>query len=173
MILKYALEFLNKKIKEIYNNNIGKGKFKKKLKILNQDKKVNLSLNDEKLFLDKTLGEIFSENISARLSNYPLNYNKILIESLISEKDAEKKKCFVNLFNITFLDCLRYFRGDEIYIKELNGFKKFSSIKEALIEKDGKDYVDLLIYYLQNFKQILENKKPRNSKTIKIKVSDK
>ena len=173
MILKYALEFLNKKIKEIYNGNIGKGKFKKKLKILNQDKKVNLSLNEEKLFLEKTLGEIFSENISARLSNYPLNYNKVLIESLITEKDDEKKECFINLFNITFFDCLRYFRGDEIYIEELNGFKKFSSIKETLIEKDGKEYVDLFIYYLQNFKQILENKKPRNTKSIKINVSNK
>ena len=173
MILKYALEFLNKKIKEIYNGNIGKGKFKKKLKILNQDKKVNLSLNEEKLFLEKTLGEIFSENISARLSNYPLNYNKVLIESLITEKDDEKKKCFINLFNITFFDCLRYFRGDEIYKEELNGFKKFSSIKETLIEKDGKEYVDLFIYYLQNFKQILENKKPRNTKSIKMNVLNK
>ena len=85
----------------------------------------------------------------------------------------KKKKCFINLFNITFLDCLRYFRGDEIYKEELNGFKKFSSIKEILIEKDGKEYVDLFIYYLQNFKQKLENKKPRNTKSIKIKASIK
>ena len=64
MILKYALEFLNQKIKEIYKGDIGKGKFKKKLKILNQEKKVKLSLNNEKLFLEKIIGEILNKNIS-------------------------------------------------------------------------------------------------------------
>ena len=43
----------------------------------------------------------------------------------------------------------------------------------TLIEKDGKEYVDLFIYYLQNFKQILENKKPRNTKSIKMNVLNK
>ena len=173
MILKYALEFLNQKIKEIYKGDIGKGKFKKKLKILNQEKKVKLSLNNEKLFLEKTLGEIFSENISARFSNYPSNHNKLLIESLLKEKDDEKRKYFIKLFNLTFLECLNYFRGGESYKSELDGFKKFSSIKETLIVKDGKEYVDLLIYYLNNYKKILENKKPRNTKGIKAKISNK
>ena len=36
MILKYALEFLNQKIKEIYKGDIGKGKFKKKLKMMSK-----------------------------------------------------------------------------------------------------------------------------------------
>ena len=173
MILKYALEFLNQKIKEIYKSDIGKGKFKKKLKILNQEKKVKLSLNNEKLFLEKTLGEIFSENISARFSNYPSNHNKMLIEALLNEKDDEKRKYFIKLFNLTFLDCLNYFRGEEDYKSELSGFKKFSSIKETLIVKDGKEYVDLLNYYLNNYKKILENKKPRNIKGIKAKISNK
>ena len=143
------------------------------MKILNQAKKVNLSLNNEKLFLGKTLGEIFSENISSRFNNYPAKHNKKLIESLLNEKEEKKRKHFIKLFNLTFLECLNYFRGAETYKSELDGFKKFSSIKEAFIEKDGKEYVDLLTYYLNNYKKILENKKPRNTKRIKGKLSNK
>ena len=42
IITKFALEFLNKKIKEKYNDDLGKGKFKKQLKILNQEEKAIL-----------------------------------------------------------------------------------------------------------------------------------
>ena len=170
IILKFALEFLNKKIKEQYDGNIGKGKFRKELKILNQDEKVNSTVNIEKSFLTKTLKDIFSENISARLSNFPKNHNKILIESLIEEKDEEKKQYFIKLFNITFLDCLKYFRGEETDIGELEGFKTISSIKETLIEEQGEEYFDLFMYYLKNFKDIIESKKARKKKKLKIKI---
>ena len=170
IILKFALEFLNKKIKEQYDGNIGKGKFRKELKILNQDEKVNSTVNIEKSFLTKTLKDIFSENISARLSNFPKSHNKILIESLIEEKDEEKKQYFIKLFNITFLDCLKYFRGEESGIGELEGFKTISSIKETLVEEHGGEYFDLFMYYLKNFKDIIESKKARNKKKLKIKI---
>ena len=170
IILKFALEFLNKKIKEQYDGNIGKGKFRKELKILNQDEKVNSTVNIEKSFLTKTLKDIFSENISARLSNFPKNHNKILIESLIEEKDEEKKQYFIKLFNITFLDCLKYFRGEETGIGELEGFKTISSFKETLIEEQGEEYFDLFMYYMKNFKDIIESKKARKKKKLKIKI---
>ena len=63
IVLKSALESINKKIKEKYKNNIGFGKFKKKLQILNQENKVKSTAKDDKLFLHKTLKEIFSDNI--------------------------------------------------------------------------------------------------------------
>jgi hypothetical protein len=170
IILKFALEFLNKKIKEQYDNNIGRGKFRKELKILNQDEKVNSTVNIEKSFLFKTLKDIFSENISARLSNFQKNHNKLLIESLITEKDEEKKQYFIKLFNITFLDCLKYFRGEETGIGELEGFKTISSIKETLIEEQGEEYFDLFMYYMKNFKDIIESKKARKKKKLKIKI---
>ena len=173
IITKFALEFLNKKIKEKYNDEIGKGKFKKQLKILNQEEKVNTTVNLDKSFLLKNLKDIFSENISARFNNFPKNHNKLLIESLINEKDEEKKKFFIKLFNVTFLDCLKYFRGEETGIEELEGFETFSSIKDQLIEKNGNDYVDLLFFYLKNFKDIIDNKKPRNKKKVKGKKSHK
>ena len=74
------MEFINEKIKEKYKNNIGHGKFKKELKILDQKFKVNTKISVEKSFLTKTLREIFSGDISARLYNFPRQYNKMLIE---------------------------------------------------------------------------------------------
>ena len=111
--------------------------------------------------MDKSLKDIFSENISSRFKNYPPTHNKELIESLINEIDDEKRIYFNKLFNLTFFDCLKYFIDDMIFTNELNGFKKFSSIKGIIEQKQGKEYVDLLLYYFKNFKEIINNKKPR------------
>jgi len=160
IVLKYILEFINRKIREKYFGKIGQGKFKKELKILKQEEKVNSTVDSDKLFLNKSIKEIFSENISPRFSNYPPTHNKIIIESLINEEDEDKKIYFNSLFNITFLDCLKYFRGD-IIINELDGFIKFSSLEENIKNKHGKSYVDLMLYYLKGFQEIINNKKPR------------
>ena len=164
IILKYALEFINKKIKEKYKNNIGHGKFKKELKILTQEKKVKSTVDFDKSFLSKTLKDIFSDDISARFYNFSKDYNKELIKSLLLDKDEKKKQYFIKLFNITFNDCLKYFREDEdaFNIEELNGFKKISLIKDEFIKKHGNDYVEMLIHYLNNFEEIINNKKGRN-----------
>jgi hypothetical protein len=166
IILKYALEFVNKKIKEKYKNNIGHGKFKKELKILNQEKKVKSTVDFDKTFLTKTLKDIFSDDISARFFNFSKDYNKELIKSLLLDKDEERKQYFIKLFNITFIDCLKYFREDEgaFNIEELNGFKKISLIKDEMIKKDGNDYVEIFIHYINNFEEINNNKKGRNRK---------
>ena len=85
MIIKYSLEFINEKIKEKYKNRIGHGKFKKELKILNQEKKAKSTVDFDKSFLTKTLKEIFSSDISARFYNFSKDYNRKLIKSLILE----------------------------------------------------------------------------------------
>jgi len=163
IVLKSILEFINGKIREQYNNKIGHGKFKKELKILDQEKKVKSTVSFEKSFLNKTLKEIFSGDISARFYNFPRNYNKLMIESLIKDIDEERRKYFIKLFDITFIDCLKYFREDKEALKivELNGLKKISSIKEELITEHGNDYFGAFINYLQNFEVIINNKRGR------------
>ena len=47
-------------------------------------------------------------------------------------------------------------------IEELNGFKKISLIKDELIRKHGNDYVEIFNHYLNNFEEIINNKKGRN-----------
>lgn len=161
IILKYALKFINEKIEEIYQGDIGEGKFKKELKIISQKNKVKSTVNIDKSFFDKNLKDIFSENISGRFNNFPKTYNKTLIESLLNEEDEEKKSYFIELFNITFSDCLDYFMDNKNNNKKLEGFIKFSSIKESLIQQEGKNYIDAFIYFLKNFKNIINNKKSR------------
>ena len=162
IVLKYILEFINRKIREKYLGKIGYGNLRKELKILKQEEKVNSTVNNEKLFLNKSIKEIFSEDISPRLYNYSPTHNKIIIESLLNEEDEDKKNYFNSLFNITFLDCVKYFRGD-IIIKELEGFIRFSSIKEKIKNKHGKKYVDLMLNYLKRFQYIINSKKPRKT----------
>jgi hypothetical protein len=46
----------------------------------------------------------------------------------------------------------------------LYGFKDFSFIKDSLIQNNGEYYVNTLIEYLKNFKEIINKKRSRNSK---------
>ena len=174
IVLKSILEFINGKIKEQYNNKIGHGKFKKELKILDQEKKVKSTVSFEKSFINKTLKEIFSGDISARFYNFPRNYNKIMIESLLEDIDEERRKYFIKLFDITFIDCLKYFREDKEALKigELNGLKQISSIKEELIMEHGTEYFETFINYLQNFEDIINNKRARKRRKEKNKIEN-
>ncbi len=53
IILKYALKFINTKIKEIYKENIGYGRLNKQLKILKQDNKIKSTVDIDKLYFEK------------------------------------------------------------------------------------------------------------------------
>lgn len=102
IILKYALKFINEKIDEKYQGDIGQGKFKKELKIISQKNKVKSTVNIDKSFFDKNLKDIFSENISARFNNFPKTFNKTLIESLLNEEDEEKNHISFNYLILHF-----------------------------------------------------------------------
>ena len=56
-----------------------------------------------------------------------------MIESLIEDINEKRRKYFIKLFDITFIDCLKYFREDKEALKigELTVLKKISSIKES------------------------------------------
>ena len=159
IILQEVMNFINKKISEIYRNNIGQGIFVKKLLIINQKQIINSSILFNKYFLDKTLGEIFSENISSRFTNYPLDHNKKIITLLIKDEDEEKKNYFINLFNLKFIDCIKHFR-ESCFIPELEGLINFKDLN--LKSKMDEDYYKALNCYINNFENILFNKKERN-----------
>ena len=166
LVLKSALDFINEKIVIMYGGKIGNGIFKKELKTINKNQKSDATIDFNQSFLNKKLGEIFSESISSRFTNFPLFHNKRLIASLLNEKDENKKKYFTKLFNITFLDCLKHFRGDA-YIKELGGLICFENIQEKIknnYSEDGIDYVESLKFYLDNFENIINTKKSRKQK---------
>ena len=158
-ILLHLLEFLNSVIYNIYNGKIGKGLFKKELKKLNQSQIVDMKNNQ--LFLNKTLKEIFSDEISTKYSNFPGNQNKKIIEGLLNEKDLEKRNKFQSLFSLTFLDCLEHFRGTKT-LTDLEGFEKYDNHEEKFW--DDKEYLRLFKYYISNFENIIRKKKHRNKR---------
>ena len=164
--LNYALEFINKKIKQIYQGKIGVGIFKKKLLPINNCIKTNMKIEYNMNLLNKTLGEIFSDNISYRYTNYCKNHNKIIIDLLLHDKDENIALYFQKLFNITFLQCLEKFSGND-EIKELDGFTKFSEIEEKLPNESG--YIEAFRNYLNNYKINLQKK----GKKTKIEEEDK
>ena len=158
--------FINEKIKSLYGGNIGSGIFKKELRTLNQQQKNDGTIEFNQNFLYKKIKDIFSDNVSGRYTNYPLDNNKRLIEKLLNEKDEFKKKFFTDLFDLTFLDCLKHYTGEK-FINELRGFDNLEDEIGKIRKKykeDGNDYVEALKYYLKNYESILNHKKPRKLK---------
>ena len=112
--------------------------------------------------MNKTLREIFSENVTGRITNYSSDRNKEIIEELINDKDEVKRKYFEGLFSLTFLDCLKYFRDEQDFDNEyLRGFKKFNQMKDKFEEKNGKQYTEHICEYLNKYDEILYKKRPR------------
>ena len=161
LVIDSAFKFINEKIKKIYNGNIGHGIYVKKLFIINQKQITEASIQFNKDFLNKTLGEIFSEDISSRITTYHQKHNSLLIEALTNEKDEDKKTYFKKLFNITFKDCLKHFRGSQ-KVEELEGMKGFNDIKPKY--KDDIDYLSCLESNIMNYEEKINNKKTRKSK---------
>ena len=160
IIISKLHEFINKKIEEKYDGNIGEGMNKKKLMKLCQDQISNASVKFNQEFLFKSLEEIFSEKISGRITNYTEDRNKEIVFELINEPNTEISNYFKGLFKLNFKTCLEYFR-DEIDNEYLEGFIKFKELKNEYIEAEGKDYIDHIEVYLKNYEKILKNKKPR------------
>ena len=104
--------------------------------------------------------EIFSENLSLRCSKYKIDHNKNLINELLNEKDKIKQIFFNDLFSLTFLDCINHFRGSKnIYC--LEGLPNYNEICQNLNGDD--DYKESFKCYIDNFENIIKNKKSRKS----------
>lgn len=172
ILMKNLMIFINKKIYDLYEGKIGSGLMKKELQTLNQKQKYDATITFNKQFIYKTIGEIFSEDVSKRFTNFPLDHNKKLIEKLTQEKDEKKKKFFSNLFDLTFIDCMKHFTGEK-YIDELKGFDGFEQVMEDLKKKykeDGEDYVESLKYYLNNYEYIIINKRKRRPRKLNQEI---
>ena len=160
IILNISLEFINKRIKQIYNGNIGKGVNCKKLFNINM-KPYFYKVDFIKSLLHKTLGEVFSDKISMKYTNYLSNYNILMIKSLLNEKEQDKKNYLEKLFGITFLQCVKKFVG--IYnSEELEGFITFNEYKEKLNE--DSNYLKILKNYFINFEENVNKKKSKTRK---------
>ena len=159
ILLDCILDFINRKIGELYNFKIGNVKNTKLFQNLNQKQISENKINFNKDFINRPLKEIFSEKIKSRITTFIPFHNLQLVKQLTNEPDIEKRNFFNKLFNLTFLQCLKHFRESEFY-EELNGMKL---LKEVINEhlKD-KNYIEVLNYYFSDYEKILEKKKSRN-----------
>ena len=170
ILINKLLFFINEKIKEIYKNEIGHKLFFMQLKKIYRNIIINSRVDFNKNLLTKTLLEIFSEPISGRFSLHFKDHNKILIKSLLNEKDDDKRYYFENLFNLYFLECIEHFTNKRT-IDELQGLKTFNEIKndkdelEKLhINLEDKDYLDTVEYYFNHFEEIIDKMSQRNKR---------
>ena len=164
LVLQNVMNFINKKIDELYENK-GYGMNIKKLLIINQKQISNATIQFNKIFLNKTLSEIFSVNISTRYTNYRKEHNKILISKLINDTDEYKKNYFNKIFNLTFVDSLRHFNG-VAFIPELSGMTLFSQINMKIDNEKDKGYYDVLNYYIHNYEKIMERKRNKKEEIV-------
>ncbi len=95
LVLKSVMDFINTKIKFLYNDDIGNSIFKKQLLTNNNNQISNSKVKFNKDFLNKSIGQIYSDDISTKFSNYPLDHNKNLIKRLENEEDEDKREYLV------------------------------------------------------------------------------
>ena len=165
VIIDSVLKFINDKTKKLYSNESEKLLNEKRLFKLKQNQSIKSGTNYNKTFLKKTLREIFSENISTKYSRYSPSHNKVLIEFLINEKDEIKKNIFNKIFNLTFLDCLKHFRGSVLFdeLKGMNLLNKY--IKEIKNDKNDEEYCIVFRYFINNLENIVMEKKSRKKRS--------
>ena len=163
--LDIILNFINEQIKKQLNIR-NEGSFNlKQFKTLNHREKSETNIKYNKEFLEKTIGEILSEKISKRLTNYSSDHNKKLVQFLLSVKNISIQTFFQKLFSLTFLDYLDHIRGSK-YFDELREMPTLNKILEKF--SDDPDYMKSLYYYFKNYDKIIKGKKSRNSKKRKI-----
>ena len=165
LVIENAMSFVNKKIFEEYNGNIGEEINKKKLYKLNQNQKKNSNAEFNQLFIKKTLKEILSQNITKKIKYFNEDHNKRVIEKVLEEKKGK----FEKLFNITFIECLDHFIGNK-KIEVLNGFTLFNELKENIVKKnkdEGISYYENLEIFLKEFEKRINDSKPRKKSLTK------
>ena len=142
-VLKYSMKFINE--------NITNKKYR--IKKIEPNQVENVKVDFEQIFMYKTLGDIFSAKVSSKYTSIidPENYNKNRIQKLRSSNEKLR-----NIFDITFIACLKHFFGLDIK-EELIGMKTSEEISYKT-EKEKKD----LINYAKVYEVKVLQSKPRN-----------
>lgn len=164
LLFDSIMKFDNIIISKLYKD-IGNGIYVKKLFKTNHSQTKHTGTLYNKALLNKTQGEIFSEELTTRFTNFPLDHNKKLINMLLNEKDEEKRKVFNNLFNRTLLECIDHLIGKKT-IKELEGLEEIYKNEMMELHED-EEYKNKLNNLLNNIERIINERKPRIKKVTK------
>ena len=112
--------------------------------------------------MKKTQGEILSEDITTKFTNFPHDHNKTLINNLLNDVDKIKREKFRNLFNKTLSECIDHLIGTK-KSKDLEGLEKIFDSEIKKINKN-KEYIEKLKNIFNDYKKIYKEKIPRKMK---------
>ena len=148
---------------------------KKKVKVI---KKISANLiksikkENNMVWLDSKIGDLFSNPISKRFITYDVRYNKVMINK-IYKKGKEKKA--IEILNKTVRDFWKIYINEDEY-KNYNGFNNiYNDIKQFKEKGETTEYIDMYEYVAKHFEEIfnqikarkrvkLHNSKPRKKK---------
>lgn len=164
--LKAIIYFINEKIKSFYKN-IGKGLLEKQFKDIDKTNLSHSNVGYDKIFLEYKLKEIFSWNISSKITTLLKEHNKNLLGQLINSEIAGNY--FKELFEMTFSQCLEHIQGKKYY-EIFNGLMNFEKTVDYFCdekEKNDNIFRESFHFVFMNYQELVERKstrKPKNSK---------
>ena len=164
--LKAIIYFINEKIKYFYKN-IGKGLLEKQFKDIDKTNLSHSNVGYDKIFLEYKLKEIFSWNISSKITTLLKEHNKNLLGQLINSEIAGDY--FKELFEMTFSQCLEHIQGKKYY-EIFNGLMNFEKTVDYFCdekEKNDNIFRESFHFVFMNYQELVERKstrKPKNSK---------
>ena len=175
VLLKDALlEFINSKMKiekmQLILEIEGKKYIAEKLLNIRPKLMEDITIRANRTLIDTPIKDILSDDISGAYKNYPLYYNKFVIEKIIENKN---NKNLIDILNMTFLECLKYYRKDKEILNVdkyacLKGLeKKYEDLPELLkkgVNDYDKKYEDGIINLIAKFEIIYAKKTPRSKK---------
>ena len=178
VIMKDALlDLINSKIKENINLTIV---IKQKefvvdgLLNIRQDQIISTNVIDNRQLLDKTIREIFSDEIAQNFRKYPKDYNKIVIDKIYEIENGEKIK---SILDMKYIDCIKYFRKEQSYMDDEKFFclkgleKKFENLSFDLkIEGYDEKYIKMLFDLIYKFEIIFFEKKSTKTSIEKMNI---
>lgn len=165
--MKSFFNFFNNKIKEVYKDSEVKSLWG--LKKLNQSQIKNSNIEYNRLFFEKSLKDIFSDDITTKWKTEGRDHNKKLIEKLLNEENKGKKIIFEKILNYKFIDIVKYLRGEREGLDQLKGLD-FDKYMWNKIKKD-ENYLIIFKNNMKNIEKLIQNKKPRIKKKYKNKLA--
>ena len=165
----YLKDFVNSNIKKYIkfpqNMMINEKRYKIiEIKNIKQDQVKDTTVKMNRKLLETTIKDFFSVDIRGNYSNYPKDFNKLLIEKLYNIKNGEKVTCILEK---TFLQSLKYFRRDEDLLNDpdyscLKGLEtNFLDFRKEIFEKYGEKYANQMFDLINNFENIYYKKRSR------------
>ena len=118
----------------------------------------NAEVKHNKVLLNQSIGEILSNEISAKYKWYNKYFNKYIIDFLYQNSEDLKQ-----ILDLKFIEVVQYF-SDVKDLSCLKGMKKWYKIKKKLFPKKSiynKDHLNRLDFCVKNYETIILQRKKK------------